>query len=302
MSFPYSLTEIKKVLQERQLHLTRKFGQNFLIDANLGKFIVDQGELQAHDIVLEVGTGLGQLTHLMAQKAQKVFSYEIDHGIFQAAQTFLAPYSNIQMIPESILHRNTFPASLYRILEENSPPVIVSNFAYSIATVFLLEWGRQKLPFKRMIAVTQQEMGEKLKAQPGSPEYGIPSIFAQFYYEISALKTLPPQVFWPKPEVYSIVLRLLPRSNPPPVSNFALFHDVVKACFHLRRKTLANSVAHYFQQAVPLTKKVLETAGLDSGQRGETLSLEQCVHLSNEINEKYQDFFRPLPLDQSKGF
>lgn len=284
MKFSYTLSDVKSVLSHYNLRLTRKFGQNFLIDSNLCQYIVEQGNLTGKEFVLEIGTGLGQLTHLLVQKAKQVVTYEVDAGLYRAGTELLAECENLTRYHQSIIKQNQFPPSLFQAFEQWGTPVLISNFPYSVSTIILLEWGRQRLPFHRIVGTVQKELGEKLMAQPESSHYGIPSVLAQYYFEIEWLKVLPPQVFWPKPEISSVLLRLRPKPAVPEIeNNVEAFHHVVKGSFFLRRKTLLNSLANYFKLPTSQVKTLIEPTGLNPAQRGETVRLAEFISLTKSF-------------------
>ncbi|MEK7485355.1 MAG: 16S rRNA (adenine(1518)-N(6)/adenine(1519)-N(6))-dimethyltransferase RsmA [Planctomycetota bacterium] len=296
MNFAYTPTEVKNLIEQAGLRLTRKRGQNFLLDQNLRHYIVDQGNLRGDEFVLEVGTGLGSLTCLLAQRARHVLSYEIDAGLYRLAQPLLAPFPNIDLRHESILHQNHFPESLFSAIQQWGPPVIVSNFPYSIATIIVLELGHQKVPVQRIIGSFQKEVGEKLVAEASTEDYGVPSVLAQHYYQVEKLKVLPPQVFWPKPEIDSVVLRLLPN---PTVSSFLYrkqLQSIVRGSFHLRRKTLENSLSHYFHRQNSELRPWIVKANLEGSRRGESLTLQEYLRLTEVfVQEAPPQFWAESP-------
>lgn len=288
MEFSYTPTEIKNIIQNAGLHLSQKLGQNFLIDANLGRFILEQGKLTGQEFVLEVGTGIGCLTRFLVTGAKKVISYEIDKGVYHVAKRLLHTHENLELRHESIIHHNQFPLSLFEAVEQFGPPVIISNFPYSIATVFLLELGKQKIPFQRLVGAFQKEVGEKLLAQPGTKNYGIPSVLAQYYFEMDILKVLPPDVFWPQPKISSIILGAKKRDPLPEVADLEAFHAIVKGSFALRRKTLLNALSHYFSLSATEIKPAIVEAGFEPTIRGEMLSLEDFLQLTASFKKNIQ--------------
>lgn len=280
MTFAYTPTEIKKILEQAGLRLSPKRGQNFLLDQNLRHYIVEQGALHGDEFVLEVGTGLGSLTCLLAPHSRHLLSYEIDAGLHRLAQKLLDSCPNIELKQESILENNQFPASLFSAIQQWGSPVVISNFPYSIATLIILEFGCQQIPIQRIIGAFQKEVGEKLLATPSSANYGIPSVLGQYYYQLEKLKTLPPQVFWPAPEIDSVILRLTPRPEAKSFPYHKELHRVVRGSFWARRKTIENSLSHYFQVENATLRPLFATAEIDSKSRGEMLELEDFLRLT----------------------
>ncbi|MGR3310267.1 MAG: 16S rRNA (adenine(1518)-N(6)/adenine(1519)-N(6))-dimethyltransferase RsmA [Candidatus Brocadiales bacterium] len=292
---PHTKTLLRTVLSERGIRLRRRFGQNFLIDQNILQFLVNAAQICADDVILEVGTGTGALTSLLAEKAQMVFSVEIDTGLFKLASEVLQSYRNIRLINKDILSsKNTLEPQVesellsFKSLQKKSVLKVVSNLPYSISTPLIIKLLEGALPIELMVLTLQKDIVNRLVAQPATKDYGILSIAAQLSSNINVVKKLPPEVFWPTPKVESavVIFHVHKERFSKNISNYELFQKIVRTIFESRRKIIVNS---FTRLKPPLISKehllvILRRLGIAPSQRGETLTPEQFTRLSEEIN------------------
>ena len=219
-------------LREFGVRPNRELGQNFLIDDNLLEVIGRAAELQAADVVLEVGGGLGALSEYLAPRVAHLHVVEVDRALLPALEDALAPFQN------STLHMGDAVRLDLGALEP--PPVkVVANLPYGVAATVLLKSIDELADARLWVAMVQREVAERLAARPGSKTYGATSALAQLSCEVRVLRRVPRTVFHPAPNVESalVLLRRLGGSPPPGVA--ALVH----AAFAHRRKPLAGSLA-----------------------------------------------------------
>lgn len=267
------------ILNRFKLRADKKLGQNFLIDENVVRQIVEAAELSEADTVLEVGPGIGTLTQGLAESKAKVVAVELDTRLLPVLATTLDGYDNVRVVHGDILKVN--------IMEEVGAPEfkVCANLPYYITTPIIFALLEKRLPMERLVAMVQKEVAERMAAQPGGKEYGALSVAIQYYTEPEIAFIVPPTSFIPAPAVDSAVIVCKRRSKPPvEVCDEALFFRVVKAAFSLRRKMLSNSLKNMGIKAEQVAKW-LELAGVDGKRRAETLSLEDFAKLTNSFNE-----------------
>ena len=267
------------ILNRFKLRADKKLGQNFLIDENVVRQIVEAAELSEADTVLEVGPGIGTLTQGLAESKAQVVAVELDTRLLPVLATTLEGYDNVCVVHGDILKVN--------IMEEVGAPEfkVCANLPYYITTPIIFALLEKRLPMERLVAMVQKEVAERMAAQPGGKEYGALSVAIQYYTEPEIAFIVPPTSFIPAPAVDSAVIVCKRRAKPPvEVCDEALFFRVVKAAFSLRRKMLSNSLKNMGIKGEQVTKW-LELAGVDGKRRAETLSLEDFAKLTNSFNE-----------------
>ena len=267
------------ILNRFKLRADKKPGQNFLIDENVVRQIVEAAELSEADTVLEVGPGIGTLTQGLAESKAQVVAVELDTRLLPVLATTLEGYDNVRVVHGDILKVN--------IMEEVGAPEfkVCANLPYYITTPIIFALLEKRLPMERLVAMVQKEVAERMAAQPGGKEYGALSVAIQYYTEPEIAFIVPPTSFIPAPAVDSAVIVCKRRSKPPvEVCDEALFFRVVKAAFSLRRKMLSNSLKNMGIKSEQVAKW-LELAGVDGKRRAETLSLEDFAKLTNSFNE-----------------
>ena len=267
------------ILNRFKLRADKKLGQNFLIDENVVRQIVEAAELSEADTVLEVGPGIGTLTQGLAESKAKVVTVELDTRLLPVLATTLEGYDNVRVVHGDILTVN--------IMEEVGAPEfkVCANLPYYITTPIIFALLEKRLPMERLVAMVQKEVAERMAAQPGGKDYGALSVAIQYYTEPEIAFIVPPTSFIPAPAVDSAVIVCKRRSKPPvEVCDEALFFRVVKAAFSLRRKMLSNSLKNMGIKSEQVAKW-LELAGVDGKRRAETLSLEDFAKLTNSFNE-----------------
>lgn len=267
------------ILNRFKLRADKKLGQNFLIDENVVRQIVEAAELSEADIVLEVGPGIGTLTQGLAESKAQVVAVELDTRLLPVLATTLEGYDNVRVVHGDILKVN--------IMEEVGAPSfkVCANLPYYITTPIIFALLEKRLPMERLVAMVQKEVAERMAAQPGGKDYGALSVAIQYYTEPEIAFIVPPTSFIPAPAVDSAVIVCKRREKPPvEVCDEGLFFRVVKAAFSLRRKMLSNSLKNMGIKAEQVAKW-LELADVDGKRRAETLSLEDFAKLTNSFNE-----------------
>ncbi len=236
-----TLTEIRRLLDERGFRPLARFGQNFLHDQNLARAIVLEAvaELYPAGPVLEVGPGLGALTELVLEAGLEITALEIDRGLAAILRERLGGNPAFRLVEGDALETLADPA----FRAEARPRLFLGNLPYNISTPLLVAVLALPHPPERIVLTLQKEVAERLAARPGTPAYGGLSVQIQCGYAVRLVRTLPPSVFYPVPEVDSAVVRLDRLPSPPiPGEEAQAFYAFVKKGFSQRRKKLSNTL------------------------------------------------------------
>jgi 16S rRNA (adenine1518-N6/adenine1519-N6)-dimethyltransferase len=237
----------------------RELGQNFLIDSNILDVIGRAAELDADDVVLEVGGGLGVLSEYLAERTQHVHVVELDRRLEPALRDALDPHAN------TTLHlADAVKLDLATLQPE--PAKVVANLPYGVAASVILRTIEQLPGATTWVAMVQKEVGERFAAKPGTSAYGVPSVLAQLACDVKVLRPIARTVFHPVPNVDSVLVRLT-RHGPAPEP---ALRSLVQQGFAHRRKALARSLALGGGDR-DRVRQSLEAMGLPADARAETL-------------------------------
>ena len=241
----------------------RDLGQNFLIDSNLLEVISRAAEVGPEDVVLEVGGGLGVLSEHLAERAHHVHVVELDRRLEEALRDATDPHPNITLHLADAVKLDL--AAL-----DPGPTKVVANLPYGVAATVILRTLEALPGVTTWVAMVQKEVGERFAAAPGSPAYGIPSVLAQLAADVKVIRPVSRNVFFPVPNVDSVLVRLLRTGAAPEPGLRAL----VQQGFSHRRKALARSIALKGGNR-DAVRAALEAMGLPADARAETLAPEQ---------------------------
>ncbi|AVP35840.1 16S rRNA (adenine(1518)-N(6)/adenine(1519)-N(6))-dimethyltransferase RsmA [Staphylococcus felis] len=276
----------RALLEEHGFSFKKSLGQNFLIDVNIINKIIEASGIDQNTGVIEVGPGMGSLTEQLAKHAKSVVAFEIDQRLIPVLTETLSPYDNVTVINEDILKADVSQA-IKRHLSGCDQILVVANLPYYITTPILLTLLEEHLNIDGYVVMMQKEVGERLNADVGTKAYGSLSIVAKYYTETSKVTTVPKTVFMPPPNVDSIVIKLMRRSEPlVAIDNEKEFFKMTKGAFSQRRKTILNNYQNLFiegKQHKEYIIKWLESAEINPKRRGETLSIHEYARLYNEL-------------------
>jgi 16S rRNA (adenine1518-N6/adenine1519-N6)-dimethyltransferase len=275
-------TDLRGMLEDAGISPLKRYGQNFLIDQNLMRKLVDSAELTDEDCVLEVGAGTGSLTSMLARAAGRVVAVEIDRGLARLAAERLSPLRNVDLITVDALdNKSTVSRELEGALRQaggrpDGPLKMVANLPYDIATPLVMNLLLGDLPFRRLCFTVQAEVADRFLAAPGTPAYGPVGIVTQLLATGRRVCRVPPQAFWPAPKVRSTMLRLDVREpSTIPIADPSEFSRFVRSFFQHRRKTITH-IARRMEGAEQLLAAI-DRIGLSPDARSETLSLQRWV-------------------------
>ncbi|MDW7738615.1 MAG: 16S rRNA (adenine(1518)-N(6)/adenine(1519)-N(6))-dimethyltransferase RsmA [Bacillota bacterium] len=270
--------EIVMLFDRYGLHPLRQYGQNFLIDSNVVRKIVDAADISADDTIIEVGPGAGALTGAIAGVGADLFVIEIDSGLVNLLDDFYGHEDNVRIIEKDVLKINW--TDFFKLFNIPATVKLISNLPYNISGPFMYNLFRASFPFSNAILMFQKEVADRLLAKPGEKNYGSLSVICSYYAEGRYLFDISKNVFWPKPKVSSAVINLHPKIHTVNAGEEKLFWQIVQAAFQQRRKTILNSL----KENMPLSKEqihlLLSEAAIDPGIRPEQLSVEQFALLS----------------------
>lgn len=267
---PTRPSDVRALLERLDFKPRRALGQNFLIDANIQRIIVDTAEVCRADEVLEIGPGLGVLTGPLLAWAARVVAIEKDPRLFAYLKEAFGERPELELLCADALE-----CDLQSILASGINKV-VSNLPYSTGTRILLELCRSPHRPRLLVVTLQLEVAERLAAAPATPAYGLASVMVQLDYRVSLARRVPRTCFYPVPQVDSAVVVLERQTRPAPVRNETALLALLRHCFEHRRKQLGHLLK---------TAAGLPDCGFDLRRRPETLSPAEWIALSNRLEE-----------------
>ncbi len=272
------------VLKKHEFRFQKKFGQNFLIDTHVLDKIVQAAGINKDDFVLEIGPGIGTMTQYLCENARRVLAVEIDANLIPVLKETLADYDNVDILHGDILKQDI--VALAKEYNDGKPINVVANLPYYITTPIIMGLFESHVPLERITIMVQKEVAERMKAAPGTKEYGALSLAVQYYAKPEIAANVPPNCFMPRPNVGSAVICLncLER-RPVSVQDEALMFRLIRASFNQRRKTLQNGLINSNELSFSKEQIVdaIASLGLPPAVRGERLSLEEFAALADYL-------------------
>jgi 16S rRNA (adenine1518-N6/adenine1519-N6)-dimethyltransferase len=268
-------TEIRALAASLNATPTKKLGQNFVIDPNTVRRIVSQAHVGKTDVVVEIGPGLGSLTLALLPNVAKVLAVEIDPVLAGALPSTIALHA-----PDLIDNLTVINADAMRITDlPESPTHLVANLPYNVSVPVVLHFLETFPSLQEILVMVQAEVADRMAAGPGSKIYGVPSVKMAWYGEVTKAGSVGRNVFWPAPNVDSGLVRLIRKGREFDPSLRELTFAIVDSAFGQRRKTLRTALGSVLGS--PQTVEgILQDAGIDSGLRGEQLSLQDFVAIA----------------------
>ena len=249
----------------------KSLGQNFIANEGYLDSVVSSLGLAGTDTVIEVGTGAGTLTRVLASYVGQVITYEVDRTLEPILAKQFKGYSNIQVRFEDALKAEiTVPG--YKV---------VANLPYYITTPLLLKFLRDDRCIELTVLV-QKELAERIVAPPGGKDYGALSVTVSAHANAKIIKAAPRNLFWPVPGVDSAFVRIIKQRGKYTV-DAKIFDDLVKGLFSLRRKTLLNGLCQLFKFDKQECERLITSLGINPASRPEQLTITQFIALSNSL-------------------
>lgn len=269
-----SARDIRELAAAAGIRPSKQRGQNFVMDPNTVRTIVERAGLEPGQAVLEVGPGLGSLTLGLFEAGADVAAIELDRGLAELLPATLAA-RGIDEERFRLLHADALQVTELPVLPRaGEPTALVANLPYNVATPILLTMLERFGGLRTALVMVQTEVVERLSAGPGSRIYGAPSVKAAWYGRAELAGRISRQIFWPVPNVDSALVRLVRHERPlGDEQERARVFAVVDAAFAQRRKTLRAALGSWAGSPAR-AEQVLRAAGVDPGARGETLRVD----------------------------
>jgi len=272
-----SASALKTFLDQEGLGMQKRFGQNFLINPQIRKSLVDALGANCKDEVWEIGPGLGAMTALLLDKELTVKAFEIDLGFIRILKSFFSGYDNFSLIEGDVLKTWKSPA---RETALHKAPFLLGNLPYNIAAVLIADLIEKKQIFSRMVITVQKETALRMSSPAGSKNYSSFSVLCASVYKVKPLMLIRRESFYPQPNVDSMGV-LLEKKETPYYPD--IFYPLVRALFASRRKTIKNNLTVFLSSA-ELCTAVLKDNAIRENERAENLEVEAFLSLANSIN------------------
>lgn len=269
---PSSLPDARDLLRKYGLAPKRSFSQNFLIQQGAVTRIADEAVRYGKEVV-ELGPGLGALTHALLARGCRVLAVELDRDMVEVLRAELGSHEGLEIRQgdaadvDFTSRSDTCGAKL----------VVTGNLPYQATGAIVRQIVRHQAALAAAVLMVQREVRDRLVASPGTKEYGALTVFTRAAFEIDTVCRLRPGSFYPPPQVDSAVVALRPRSAPL-AKESPEFRTIVRAAFQMRRKTLRNALGALGD--AKRRDQAASRAGIDLQRRGETLSVEEFARLA----------------------
>lgn len=254
--------------EKKSINFKKSLGQNFLFDKNLLNAIANDGMVEKDDVVLEIGAGAGTLTGVLAEKAKKVISFEIDNSLIPILSDVKNEHENIEFYFQDFME-----AKVENLFEGKAR--VVANIPYYITTPIIFRLIEHLEKFSSILVLIQKEVAERFASKEGTKEYGITSVILQSIFHVSIPRIVKKECFTPAPKIDSALCLLIPHDKYQ-ISNFEEFKNFIHLSFSMRRKTLVNNLKQKYKK-----EKIIEV--LDKFNYLETVRPEE-ISVENFIN------------------
>jgi 16S rRNA (adenine1518-N6/adenine1519-N6)-dimethyltransferase len=269
-------TQVRELAERLEVRPTKQWGQNFVVDANTVRKIVRVAGVGPHDVVVEVGPGLGSLTLALLPVVKHVTAVEVDPrlaGALEETVRSLQPESadKLRLVAADALTVTRLPGP--------DPTALVANLPYNISVPVVLSFLQHFPTIERVLVMVQLEVAERLAAKPGSKIYGVPSLKAAWYADVELAGRVGRNVFWPAPNVDSGLVALRRRKPPKTTASREDVFRCIDAAFLQRRKALRGALASWAGSA-DAAEQALVRAGVDPRTRGEQLDITTFARIA----------------------
>lgn len=272
------MEELRDILAKNGFYFKKKFGQNFLTDANLLDAIVRDAGVDDATVVLEIGAGAGALTRALSKAAKKVLAYEIDASLQPVLAETLSGCENTEVAFGDFLR-----ADLPALEKELGEYRVVANLPYYVTTPVMMRFLEEAKRCTGLTVMVQEEVARRFTAEAGTPDYGSVTAAIALKGEARIMRKVPRTMFMPRPNVDSAIVRIDFEKDRIPVSSEAAYRAVVRCAFAGRRKTLENNMMGAFRLSREQAKALLSEAGIADMVRGETLTPQQFARLADVL-------------------
>jgi 16S rRNA (adenine1518-N6/adenine1519-N6)-dimethyltransferase len=289
---------LRSLFAQRGISPRRQWGQNFLIDLNIHELIVKSAEVGPGDVILEIGSGTGALTSLMAARGAAVVAVDVDPLMVKLTTEAVAGLPNVRVLHRDALEgKHTLSPEVLDSVRSGLAAgtglrsKVVANLPYHIATPVITNLlVHPEFCPALMVVTIQRELADRMCAPPASPAYGSVSVVVQALADVSIVRTLPPTVFWPRPKVDSAIVAIRPDPDKrAEVGDVAWFHWLVRQVFLYRRKYVRHVLAGLWRDQWTKSEvdAWLESQGLSGQLRAESLNVEEFLSLAHDLKARW---------------
>lgn len=280
-----SPSEIKIFLEQNNMSMQKKFGQNFLINPNARNKVVNELNPLQNEAIWEIGPGLGCMTEEILKRGSKLTVFEIDWGFIKVLHSFFEDFENsrqLKIVEGDVL--KTWKKE-FELQKQNGiiPKKLFGNLPYNIAATFIAETITNGFIFDKCNFTVQKEVVQRMAAKPCSQDYSAFSVLIQWGYDVHEGIELSPSNFWPRPNVTSQNVILKRKEIPYECKNPKTFVKLVHALFSSRRKTIYNNIKPLLLKNMD-GEEILKNANLEKSKRAEELSVQDFINLSDAFD------------------
>ncbi len=272
------MQELRTVLEKHGFHFKKQFGQNFISDTNLLRSIVDASGIDENTTVVEIGCGAGTLTRALAEKAKKVYAFDIDRDLQPVLAETLAGLDNVEVI-----FRDFNKLDLKEFEKEIDEYTVVANLPYYITTPLVTKLLEESDKVQGLSIMVQEEVANRFCAKENTADYGSITAAIALKGKATIVKRVSRNLFYPRPNVDSAVVKIQFERGRVAVKDEKAYRQTVKCAFLNRRKTLENNLVNFFKLSREEAKGALAKAGVDEKARGETLSPQRLAILADVL-------------------
>ena len=270
---------LNEILKDCNFEFKKKFGQNFISDQNLLNAICDDADIKPTDNVLEIGVGAGTLTKALAQNAKNVVGFEVDKSLFDVLSLSLKGVDNAEIVFKDFLKSDA--SEVNEMFD--GPFKVVANLPYYITTNIIFKLIEEPFNVTSLTLMVQKEVAERLTSKPGTKDYGTITVELDSIGNVEINRIVNRNMFTPAPNVDSAVITINIDWKKYDIKDIKFHQKVIRASFSMRRKTLSNCLKNNFNISQSQIQNIFENLGFDQNVRGEALSTQDFVNLSNAM-------------------
>lgn len=274
------MRKIKDILIDNGFRFNHNLGQNFITDKNLLDKIVELSGVDENDVVVEIGTGAGTLTRAIAEKAKKVYSFEVDRALKPVLDETLSGLDNVEVIFKDVLKMKD--KELIEIVGEKFK--VVANIPYYITTALVMRFLEEGVHPSVITVMVQKEVADRFVAKPATEDYGAITMAISLYGDAKIVGQVDKSMFYPVPKVDSSIVRIDVYDKYAGADKKKV-NKAIKCAFMMRRKTLLNNLTAVYPVQKDEAAKILESLNIDLKARGETLTLDQIIEISDLLSK-----------------
>ena len=271
---------VSDILRQKEFRFNKALGQNFIFDSNLLDAIVADSGVTRADTVVEIGTGAGTLTARLAERAGKVFSFEVDERLKEVLDLTLRGRENVEVVFRDVMKMSD--AEFRAVIGEGNFKV-VANLPYYITTPLIMRFIESGLAPDSLTVMVQKEVADRLRARCGTADYSAVTLAVEMFGDATVTRTVDRHMFRPAPNVDSAMVRIDRVPERVAEGEVKAVKRAVRAAFAMRRKTLANNLSSAYGIPKAEASEIVASCGFSADVRGERLTLDDFIRLSRVL-------------------